>query len=131
MNCDRVTPELVAYHFGEVSPETRAGLETHLLSCSSCLQAFLCVKRDIETGQLGPRPSPQARSRLRQAVAVELGVAKSSRAWSWWERPLAFGLAASAVLAATATTRVLTSTPGSPPYSLTTSSPSSSPSHNP
>ena len=125
MSCHEIQPELVAYHFGIVSDETRRGLEVHLASCPACLGAFLAVKRDIETAESGPRPSPAARERLRLAVARELGVGEPRQRWSWWERPLAFGLAGVAVIAALLLLSVLSAAGGSMPRSLLEGSPRS------
>jgi anti-sigma factor RsiW len=118
MTCTQVEPELIAYHFGLVSGEARAGIEAHLLTCQACLRAFLDVKRAVETGEESAAPSRAARARLRRAVAQEIGAERSQRAWSWWERPVAFAFAASAVLVAMTTTRALTSGPGAPPYAM-------------
>jgi anti-sigma factor RsiW len=121
MTCAQIEPELVAYHFGLVSDDTRELVEVHLASCSACLRAFLELKRAIETNQGDPPPSKAARARLRSAVAAELGVRTPAEVESrrrWWERPLAVAIAASVVLVAGATTRALTSGPGSPPYAL-------------
>jgi anti-sigma factor RsiW len=113
MSCKQVEPELIAYHFGLVSDDTRREIDSHLVGCGACLRAFLDVKRSIETSEEAPRPSKAARARLRRSVENELHPRPK---WSWWERPLAFAAAACAVLTASATTRALTSGPGSPPY---------------
>jgi anti-sigma factor RsiW len=118
MSCAAIEPVLVAYHFGIVSDEERDRLEEHLGACPSCLHGFFALKRDLETAASEPRPSPAARARLRRAVAVELGLAPAGRAWSWWERPFAFGFAAAAVVAAVVALRVLATGPGTRPYSL-------------
>jgi anti-sigma factor RsiW len=119
MTCTEIQPELVAYHFGDVSDEARGAVEEHLLGCARCLKDFLALKREIETGESGPRPSPAARARLRAAVAEELGVCpRPARAWSWWERPLAFGFAGSAVIGAVMAVRLLAAGSGAPPHSL-------------
>jgi anti-sigma factor RsiW len=91
MSCDKVEPELVAYHFGTIDPEARQAVEEHLLSCGSCLREFIALKRNMETGEEEPAPSQQARERLRLAVARELRGAPPARSWRWWERPLAIG----------------------------------------
>jgi anti-sigma factor RsiW len=123
MSCDQIQAELVAYHFGVVSDETRALLEAHLVGCPACLKAFLALKREIETAASGPRPSELARRRLRSAVARELGLSEKRRRWSWWERPLAFGFAAAAVLLAMLAVGVVASSSGTMPYSLRTPAP--------
>jgi len=116
MKCSEVAPELTAYHFGVVSDAARRDVEGHLLECPACLRAFLDLKRAVETGEGGPLPSASARHRLRRAVAAELGV--GAPALAWWERPLAFAFAGSAVLGAMMMMHVVTSGPGAPPYAL-------------
>src|SRR5205085_12327855 len=118
--------ERVAYHFGEIEGAAREALEAHLVGCAGCVRAFVEVKRAVETdagdaGDVGNAgggagaPSVEARARLRRAVEAEvLPRAKASR----WEKPIAFAVAASLVLAAGATTRALTVGPGSPPYAI-------------
>ena len=119
MSCREMEPELVGYHFGVISDELRQHVEEHLVECAHCIRAFVAIKRDIETADFGPSPSPAARQRLRLAVAEELGIARSRPAqWSWWERPLAFGFAGLAVLLAILTLSVLSSRPGSMPHGL-------------
>jgi anti-sigma factor RsiW len=98
MSCDKVEPELVAYHFGTIGPEARQAVEDHLPGCVKCLREFIALKRDMETSEEEPPPSQQARARLRLAVARELRVRAPARSWRWWERPLALG-GAVAVLA--------------------------------
>jgi anti-sigma factor RsiW len=117
MSCARIQPELVAYHFGTVSDETRLELEQHLPTCPGCLADYLALKREIETAPSEPRPSPAARARLRLAVARELGQ-PAPRNWSWWERPLAFGFATAAVLVAMVALRALATAPGTMPYAM-------------
>jgi hypothetical protein len=113
MSGNHVELELIGYHFGLVSNDAREKIETHLVACGECLQAFLGVKRSVETSEDAPEPSAIARARLRKAVFSEL---HPKPKWSWWERPVAFAAAASAVLVAGAMTHALTSAPGSPPY---------------
>jgi len=115
MMCNDLELELVAYHFGLTPDDRRSEIEAHLVGCGPCLRAFLDLKRAIETSEDGAVPSTAARSRLRRAVADVLSPAPK---WSWWERPVAFAVAASVVLVAGATMRALTSGPGSPPYAL-------------
>jgi len=116
MTCAEIEHELVAYHFDALSDDARRGVEAHLCECLHCVRAYVELKRAVETGESAPRPSAAARARLRRAVARELGV--GDRKWSWWERPLAVAVAAAVVLAAGATTRILTSAPGTPPHAL-------------
>jgi anti-sigma factor RsiW len=117
MTCETIEPQLVAYHFAALEDAERASVEGHLVGCAACVRAFVEVKRAIETAEAAPRPSDAARARLRRAVARELGVDVPRR--SWWERPLAFALAACMVLAAGATTRAVVTRAGGPPLALT------------
>lgn len=122
MTCQKIEQELVAYHFGVASDDVRSPVEEHLLTCGACLRAFIEVKRAVETSEDSPAPSPATRARLRSAVAQELGVHTTPAVESKrhrWERPLAFAIAASVVLAAGVTTRALTAGPGSAPYAVT------------
>jgi anti-sigma factor RsiW len=93
MSCDAVEPELVAYHFGTLSPETRQMVEAHLPSCGDCLRAFITLKRNMEMGEGEPLPSKGVRERLRSAVARELRASAPAPVltWRWWQRPLALG----------------------------------------
>ena len=115
MTCERVLPELVTYHFGVIENEPRREVEQHLVSCPDCLRSFLAIKRDIETAESGPRPSPAVLDRLRVSAAHELGL-PGPRRWSWWERPLAFGFAGVAVLVAMGAVATLARSPGSAPH---------------
>lgn len=100
MSCDAVAPDLVAYHFGTLAPEARQAVEDHLPECGKCLREFIALKRDLDTSEEGPLPSPQARERLRLAVARELRPQAVTRTWGRWERPLALGGALAALAAA-------------------------------
>jgi len=115
MTCDEIQLELVAFHFGAVPEETRRALEEHLPGCPDCTRALLALKREIETAP-AEAPSPAARARLRRAVAAELGLARPRRAWSWWERPLALGVAAAAVIVAVILVGALAAGPGAMPH---------------
>ncbi len=116
MNCESIEPELVSYHFGLLEGDAREAVEKHLTVCPACVRAFVGLKRAIEVGEAeAARPSNAARARLRRAVAREVNPTAPRK---WWERPVAFAVAASVVLAAGATTRAITSGPGAPPYSV-------------
>ena len=106
MSCANVEPLLIGYHFGALADDERARVEAHLPGCTACVTAFVAAKRAVETGEDGPRPSPALRARLRQAVAVELGLAERPR--RRWESPVAFAFAASAVFAAMVAMHTLT-----------------------
>jgi len=119
MTCDELRSELIPYHFGEVPDETRRSLEAHLPGCAACVTELLSLKRAFETAEDEPRPSDLARARLRAAVAAEIGAAPRR----WWERPVAFTFAASAVLAAFMAMRTVTGGPGTPPLAATITAP--------
>jgi hypothetical protein len=114
MTCEKIEASLVAYHFGWIEDAAgREAVESHLVSCADCVRAFVATKRAIETSEA--RPSDAARAKLRRAVAREIAPVVVRK---WWERPVAFAVAATIVLAASATTRALTSGPGAPPYAI-------------
>lgn len=99
MSCETIRRELIGFHFGELEATARAEVERHLVTCPACLGEFLSVKRDVElAGEVEERPSSSARSKLRAAVATELGLGPRTKLW--WERPLAYGLAAAALVVA-------------------------------
>ena len=122
MSCDTVEPELVAYHFGTISPEARQTVEAHLPGCGSCLRAFITLKRNMETGEAEPLPSKGVRERLRSAVARELRgsapAAAPARTWRWWERPLALGGALAVLTGAILVTHRASVSQGVAPRSL-------------
>jgi hypothetical protein len=117
MSCEQVETELVGYHFGVIDDGPRCEVEEHLLDCPICLRAFLALKRDIETAESCPRPSPVVRDRLRASAMRELGL--ESRPWSWWERPLALGFAGTVTLIAIMSVTAFARGPGTPPCGLT------------
>jgi hypothetical protein len=121
--------ELVPFHFGNLAGETRASVEGHLVGCSRCLQAYLEVKRAIETGAgWTRRPSLALRARLRADVAAEVLPRRRSRV------RLVGAVAASLVAAAGLVGLVATRSPGrvhpsqpasaTPPATRSTATPS-------
>jgi anti-sigma factor RsiW len=114
MTCEAIRGELVGFHFGVLEEPNRAQVERHLATCPACLGEFLAVKRDVEfSAVVEERPRAQVKSKLRSAVAQELGLVAGPPAW--WQRPLAFGLAAAAVIVAMVSVQaVATSTPSAP-----------------
>jgi hypothetical protein len=116
MNCEHIQPELAGYHFGVIDEGLRRGLEEHLLACPGCLRSFLDLKRDIETAETGPRPSPALRDRLHATIEGELGMRRSR-----WERPLALVFAGAAMLAAMLAVNFIAASAGAPPRGLTSS----------
>lgn len=117
MTCEAMEGELVGYHFGTSSEETRSGIEAHLLSCQDCLRRFLAFKRQVETAEGEALPSKAARERLRRAVAREVGAEPAVR-WRWWERPLAFGFASVAMVATVLAVYTASISPGAVPHSM-------------
>lgn len=115
MDCNVSQRELVPFHFGTLEPAARAALEAHLLGCAACLKDYLTLKRDIETGATAPAPRAFARDRLRQAVAQELERRNPSRAWRWWERPLAAAFAGSGLAFAMLAVHLMTAAPATAP----------------
>lgn len=117
MSCAELQNELIGYHFGTLDDATRREVEAHLVACPACVQAFVELKRDIESGEVAPAPSEASRLRLRRAVAQELGLAPRRR-WSWWERPLAFTFAGAALVIALALLSLIATGSGQTPRSL-------------
>ncbi|NOK08166.1 anti-sigma factor family protein [Corallococcus exercitus] len=118
MSCHTVSPELVAYHFGTLDLEARKAVEDHLPDCGRCLREYIALKRDLETSEEGPLPSPRARERLRLAVAREVRPQATTRTWSRWERPLALGGALAALAAAMLVTYGASVRDEVPPWAL-------------
>jgi anti-sigma factor RsiW len=117
MTCESVGPELLAFHLGALEGAQREQVEAHLVTCPGCLRDYLALKRSLEQEDEAPGPSPAATERLRNAVLDELAAVISPR-WRWWERPLAFGLAATAALIALSAVRTVSSGPGAAPRGL-------------
>lgn len=115
MSCETTRRELIGFHFGELDDGTRSEVERHLVGCRECLGEFLALKRDVELGgAVEERPAPAVKGKLRSAIAIELGLGPTARVW--WERPLAFGLAAAAVVVAMVSVQsIATSEPGRAP----------------
>src|SRR5215468_9144357 len=114
MTCETVSEDLLGFHLGALDRARRDEVETHLFDCPECLRSFLALKRSLELEDEGPSPSPASRQRLRQAILKELAGPQKAR-WRWWERPLAFGLAATAALMALSAVRTVSSGPGAAP----------------
>ena len=124
MTCERIRPELVAFHFGTVQSEARGELEAHLASCPECLREFFAIKAEVETAASVPRPSVAARARLRRSILREITGEQPVRAWAWWERPLAFGFASAAVASAVFAVQFLATGAGVLPHAARDASPS-------
>ena len=127
MNCRRLEPELIAFHFGTVSLATREEVERHLVGCAECVKAFCALKRAVETSDGEPPASPATRQRIRRAVQDELAGQVRWVPWTWWQKSLAVGIASAAVLVSVFATHALSLEPGSPPRMLTRSAPAQLP----
>lgn len=123
MKCSEIQPELLPYHFGEIDGTIRRELEQHLLSCQHCLGDFLAIKREVETAGTAAAPSPDARLRLRAAVAQQVRPEVVREKWSWWERPVALLFAGAAVAAALFIVQLIATGPGTMPHSLSRQDP--------
>jgi hypothetical protein len=115
-SCHDHPADLVGYHFAVVSADARRALEAHLVACPSCIRAYVAIKRDLELGDDGPRPSDAARARVRASITAELGT--RPRAWSWWERPLAFTFATAATVLAMVAVTQLYAHEANPPHAF-------------
>ncbi len=114
MSCETIDPELIAYHFGTVPLGSRGEIEGHLKGCARCLDAFLAIKRDLETAEGEASPSPTSRERLRRVVAQQIAPSVS-RPRRRWERPFAFGAAAAALFSAVVVAHSISTGPGAAP----------------
>jgi anti-sigma factor RsiW len=123
MNCEPIRTELTGFHFNTLDADTRLAVEAHLPTCRACLDEFLALKRAVEVTDDAPMPSPASRARLRRAVADELRGPRPAPTWSWWERPLAFGLAAACVTLALGALHAVSSGPGARPRSVAAETP--------
>jgi hypothetical protein len=104
MTCEESRDALFGYHFATLDGDERTAVERHLLECRSCVAELIALKRAIETAEHETPASNDAKARLRRAVAEELGLAVAVRpARARWERPVAFGFAATAVVCAVLT----------------------------
>jgi len=103
MDCRLISGELFAYALGTSSDEDRDRIDAHLLTCTSCLRAYLRLKNHVERGApLGARPSDATRRRIREDVAALVRPRGAARVQRWLRRPIPLyqGLAVAAVAAA-------------------------------
>ena len=98
MDCTRL--DLIGYHFATLDEEGRREVEAHLKACSSCLEAFLAVKRHADGTTMGSRPSEAARTRLRREVERTFAPAPWREWLAWLVRPIPLyqGLAAATLV---------------------------------
>lgn len=118
MNCDAVETELTGFHFATLDADTRRAVEQHLVACPRCVGAYLALKRSVEDAAAGSAPSAASRARLRQAVEAVVRPKPARGVWSWWERPLALGLAAASVTLALGAMHAVATSPGTAPHAL-------------
>jgi len=96
---------LLTFTLGLSSDEERATVDPHLLTCPSCLRAFLDLKRQIERGATpAPRPSAAPRDKLRASVAAAFRPSVAVRFGRALRRPIPLyqGMAAAALALAVA-----------------------------
>ena len=66
MDCGLIEGELLPYTLGTSSEEDRERIDEHLVSCTSCLRAYLRLKHHVERGaSRDARPSEETRRRVR------------------------------------------------------------------
>ena len=98
MTCEHTKPELIGFHFGTLTANSRDAVEAHLRGCSQCVTEFLELNRYFETdAESGPDLSSGHHARLRARMAKAIDPKSSAR---WWQTPLTFGAAAAVVLLA-------------------------------
>lgn len=115
MDCAETEEELLDYHFGAGAQETRDAVRAHLRGCATCVQQFLDLKHDIDSGAaMGLRPSEPARERLRADVAALFRPSLFGLAQRWLAQPTPryrAGAAMMAMLALLLTVGTLLPTP--------------------
>jgi anti-sigma factor RsiW len=102
MDCGLIEGELLPYTLGTSSEEDRERVDEHLVSCTSCLRAYLRLKHHVERGaSRGARPSDETRRRVRDDVAAIVRPRGAARVRQWLRRPIPLyqGLAVAAVAA--------------------------------
>ena len=118
MTCKTIKPELLDFHLAEISHEDRLRVENHLISCASCLNDFLFLKRNTETDYLSEAPSMRMRQQLRQRIEQKVSRPAAKRHWFRWEAPAVFTLAGAAVVAALFFSYTVSESPGAMPLSF-------------
>jgi hypothetical protein len=71
----RLSPEsLIEYHFGTLEGPARTAVEEALLESEESLRAYLRLKRELDGAYASDEvPGPAAKTRLRAAIAAEVG----------------------------------------------------------
>ncbi len=108
MDCSLIADDLLAYHLAALDDQAHTRVEDHLVTCASCLKAYLTLKRHLDRGgNAALVPSHAARARLRAAVIAELRLpappASSVRRLLVRRIPLYQGLAAATLAVVLAT----------------------------
>ncbi|MCU0682691.1 MAG: zf-HC2 domain-containing protein [Polyangiaceae bacterium] len=100
MGCLLNDGDLVAYHLGTAGDAERERLESHLVECPGCAQAYVKLKRHFEHAP-GARPSDALRRQLRAEVEAAFRPALPRRFGSWLRRPIPLyqGMAAALLVA--------------------------------
>ena len=104
MDCAGLASHLVGYHFATLDDAERDAIDAHLLGCTTCLGAYLALKRASEKHPL-EKPSAAVKARLRADVlaAFPKKDARPARVTLLARRiPLYQGLFAAALAAAIA-----------------------------
>jgi hypothetical protein len=79
MDCKVNQESLIDFQFGKIDLETRAQVEAHLLGCTSCLEEFFLLKRDVESAHvIALEPSKETKARIhREFLAQAYGQLRS------------------------------------------------------
>jgi hypothetical protein len=98
MDCARI--DLIAYHFGTQDEAARDLAESHLLTCTRCLESYLALKRHADGEGRAQRPGDEVRARLRRDVARAFPQPSPWRPFDWLARPIPLyqGLAAATLV---------------------------------
>ncbi|HET9240420.1 MAG TPA: zf-HC2 domain-containing protein [Oligoflexus sp.] len=65
MDCKVNQESLIDFQFGNMDRQARSEVEAHLLGCSSCLEEFFLLKRDVESAHdVILKPSSQVKERI-------------------------------------------------------------------
>ena len=91
MDRELSTETLIDYHFGTLPAAERAAVEEALVGSPEALRAYLQIKRQLDRAQPhgeDAAPSPEARLRLRAAVAELVRPRPARRLWGVLARPV-------------------------------------------
>lgn len=100
MDCRIEMDQLTDFFFGIIDQTSRAQVEGHLLTCHTCLEKFIVLKRDIDLGRSSDmRPSLLVRQKLLNEAGKVLQ-SKSMAAISWAIRPRRLALGSFVAVAA-------------------------------